>query len=84
MSSIQKLQDIYLIHTKNIFNTPVALELLNKEIDIVSTIEYFLNEKSGNKFKIELLMIPNWATKNKSYVVFCDKYTHIKIKRTLI
>ena len=36
------------------------------------------------KFKIELLMLPNWATNNKTYVINKEYYTHIKIKGNLL
>ena len=36
------------------------------------------------KFKIELLMLPNWATSNKSYIINREYYTHIKIKKNLL
>ena len=36
------------------------------------------------KFKIELLMMPTWATQNKVYKINGDYYTHIRIKANLV
>ena len=36
------------------------------------------------KFKIELLMLPNWATNSRAYVINKEYYTHIKIKDGLL
>lgn len=39
---------------------------------------------SDNRYKIELLMLPNWATKSKSYKINNNYYTHIKVKTDLL
>ena len=62
----------------------VALEDIEKKsrIDILSCISNTL-EIYENRFKIELLIFPSWATKKKSYKINQGVYTHIKIKDNL-
>lgn len=78
--NMQKLKSNYLTETDHNFGTIVNLESISRGIDISETIEKFLNENSDNKFKIELLMYPNWASKSKVYKICNDTYTHIRIK----
>lgn len=71
------------------FGNPVPLELVEaelKKIDLSLNIVMLLDkvlEDFNIRFKIELLMMPSWATKNKSYKIGEDMYTHIKIKSDL-
>lgn len=37
-----------------------------------------------NRFKVELLMLPRWATNSRVYKIGQDMYTHIRLKRDLI
>jgi hypothetical protein len=78
---MQKLKSNYLTETGHMFGTVVNLESISRGVDISETIENFLNEDSDNKFKIELLMFPNWASKSKVYKVFKEPFTHIRIKK---
>lgn len=84
MNSSKELQNIYMLRSNNKYNIPIALEDLNESKDIVKIIENFLNENPSNKFKLEFLMYPSWVTPKKTYSIFHDKYTHIKIKSSLI
>lgn len=83
------LQESYL-KTTNDFNHSVPLdevEIELKKIDESFNIVIILDSILDNldyRFKIELLMLPSWATKNKSYKVGQDLYTHIKVKSDLL
>lgn len=55
----------------------------NPMINIVPLLDELLNDVNI-RFKIELLMLPSWATNNKSYRIGQDIYTHIKIKSNLL
>jgi len=61
----------------------IELKKIDPSLDLVTVLDNVLNNYSA-KFKIELLMIPNWATKNRSYKINQDVYTHIKIKNDLL
>lgn len=83
------LQESYL-KTTNDFNHSVPLDLVEIELkkidesfDIVVILDSIL-ENFDYRFKIELLMLPSWATKNKSYKIGQDLYTHIKVKSDLL
>lgn len=83
------LQDAYLKLTSK-YGIVVALEELDIELkkidssyDVVTFVEKLLCDLNM-KFKIELLMLPNWATSNKAYVINKEYYTHIKIKGDLL
>lgn len=74
----------------NSYAEAVPLEILNDElkkidssIGLITVLDNVL-KNYRIKFKIELLMMPNWATKNKSYKINQDVYTHIKIKDSLL
>ena len=83
------LQDSYLELSKELGKV-IALEYVDKELkkidnsyEIISCLENLLmNGKM--KFKIELLMMPTWATQNKVYKINGDYYTHIRIKANLV
>lgn len=83
------LQEVYLKISRE-FGTPVPLELVElelKKIDTTFCVDLFLNsilENFNMRFKIELLMMPSWATKSKNYKIGQDSYTHIKIKTDLL
>ena len=83
------LQEAYL-KVANKFNQSVPLELVEsalKKIDETFNITTVLDnilEIFNFRFKIELLMLPSWATRNKSYKIGQDSYTHIKIKVDLL
>jgi hypothetical protein len=95
MKSVQKpsyvryLQEAF-AKTDTEFGNPVPLELVEvelKKIDVSLSIVMLLDkilEDVNIRFKIELLMMPSWATKNKSYRIGEDMYTHIKIKSNLL
>ena len=79
------LQEVYLKLT-NQYGKLVALEELDNELkkidksyEIVAFINDLLND-INMKFKIELLMLPDWATQNKIYMINKEYYTHMKIK----
>ena len=83
------LQDAYLKLASK-YGIAVALEEIDKELkkidssyEVVAFVEKLLCELNM-KFKIELLMLPNWATNNKTYVINKEYYTHIKIKGNLL
>lgn len=72
------------------FNHSVPLELVENELkkvdetfNIIIILDTVL-EHFNFRFKIELLMLPSWATKNKCYKIGQDSYTHIKIKTDLL
>lgn len=86
---IRFLQESYL-KTTNDFDHSVPLELVENELkkidesfNIVIILDAVL-ENLDYRFKIELLMLPRWATKNKSYKIGQDLYTHIKVKSALL
>lgn len=87
-SYVKFLQEAFL-KTDVSFGNPVPLELVEielKKIDVSLNIVMLLDkvlEDFNLRFKIELLMMPSWATKNKSYRIGEDMYTHIKIKSDL-
>lgn len=78
---MQRLKTYYLTETNHNFGIVVSIESISMGITVPETIEYFLNEDTDNKFKIELLMFPNWASKSKVYKIFNNPYTHIRIKQ---
>jgi len=49
--------------------------------NISQEIIEFLDADYHNRFKIELLMMPSWATKNKCYKIGEDMYTHIRVNK---
>ena len=59
--------------TKKISKTYKISEFIDNIVDNMDT-----------RFRIELLMFPDWATKNKMYKIKNDYYTHVRIKRSLI
>ena len=83
------LQQSYLNLAKE-FGKVTALEEIEKELkrieesyDIVDFLEKLLLD-GKEKFKIELLMMPTWATKNEAYKISGDYYTHLRIKSDLL
>lgn len=83
------LQNSYLKVAKK-FKEIVALELVenelkktDKNVDIVIVLNEILNYQKIY-FKIELLMLPNWATKNKIYKIIKNLFTHIRIEEDLL
>lgn len=71
------------------YGIAVALEDLDKELkkinssySVVRIVEDICN--SDLKFKIELLMLPNWATHHKAYTINNEYYTHVKVKNSLL
>lgn len=86
---VRSLQEAYFRIT-NSFIEAIPLELVEfqlKKIDaslsLVEVIDHTLSDYR-TKFKIELLMMPNWATKSRYYKMNEDIYTHIKIKEDLL
>ena len=59
------------------------LKKIDKSYEIVAFINDLLND-INMKFKIELLMLPDWATQNKIYMINMEYYTHMKIKNSLL
>ena len=83
------LQNVYLKLASK-YGIAVALEDIDRELkkidssyEVVFFVEKLLCD-INMKFKIELLMLPNWATSNKSYIINREYYTHIKIKKNLL
>ena len=83
------LQNAY-IKLASKYGIAVALEEIDQELkkvdgsyEVVVFVEELLCDLNM-KFKIELLMLPNWATNNKTYVINKEYYTHIKIKGNLL
>lgn len=87
-TTIWFLQKAYL-NLVDDFGQIVVLEDMDRElrkIDSSYRIVYFIENLISNpafKFKIELLMMPNWATKSKVYNINGEYYTHFKIKANL-
>ena len=85
----KSLQDVYLKLASK-YGIAVALEEIDNELQkidssysVVTFVEKLLCDLNM-KFKIELLMLPNWATNNKIYVINKEYYTHVKIKDNLL
>ena len=85
---LKYLQEAFLKNF-NEFGNSVPLEVLESELkkidssfEVVALLDKVLGDFNA-RFKIELLMMPSWATKNKSYKVGEDMYTHLKIKTDL-
>jgi len=85
---IKYIQEAYL-KNNNEYGQPVSLESIDHELkkidltlNVIQVLERVLDDV-GVRFKMELLMMPSWATKNKSYKVGEDMYTHLKIKTDL-
>lgn len=83
------LQEVY-IKLADQYGKIVALEDIDQELKkidksygIIAFIEDLLND-IHMRFKIELLMFPDWATRNKIYMINKEYYTHIKIKSNLL
>ena len=72
--------DRYLKITDNQFQKIIPIEQLHGVNNIVQEIINYLDEDYNNRFRIELLMFPSWATKSNVYTINGDHYTHIKIK----
>ena len=86
---VKYIQEAYFRNNKE-YETPISLEEIDNELkkvdeslNIIKLLETILDDHIM-RFKIELLMMPSWATKNKSYKIGEDKYTHIKIKANLL
>lgn len=85
----KNLQESYLKKAKS-FGVVIPIELVEAELrkidssfNIVSILNKIL-ENLSLKFKIELLMMPDWASKSRNYKINQDVYTHIKIKSDLL
>lgn len=83
------LQESYLRLAKN-FGKIIALEEVDAELKkagdsykIVDCLEKLVTDEKM-KFKIELLMMPAWATHNEVYKINEDYYTHLRIKDSLV
>ncbi|SET54776.1 hypothetical protein [[Clostridium] polysaccharolyticum] len=79
------LQECYLAKA-NALGAVIPLEVIQSEMknnDIVQVINCIVENKKL-KYKIELLMMPDWATSNKIYKINNDLYTHIKLKGSLL
>lgn len=84
------LQDSYMNVAKG-FGVKVSLELVenelkkyeNNSLSIVKLLDKILDDYE-NRFKVELLMLPRWATNSRVYKIGQDMYTHIRLKRDLI
>lgn len=83
------LQNSYLKVAKK-FKEVVALELVenelkktDKNVDIIMILNEIIKYQKIY-FKIELLMLPNWATKNKIYEINKNLFTHIRIEEDLL
>lgn len=86
---IEKVMQNAYFNLTDDYGNIVALEALDKELkkingsyNIVLIVEEICN--SDLKFKIELLMLPNWATHNKAYTINNEYYTHVKVKHSLL
>ena len=89
LNYVKYIQEAYFRNNKE-YKTPISLEEIDNELkkvdeslNIIKMLETILDDHVM-RFKIELLMMPSWATKNKSYKIGEDKYTHIKIKVNLL
>lgn len=84
------LQDSY-INVAKWFGVKVSLELVenelkkyeNNSLSIVKLLDKILDDYD-TRFKIELLMLPKWATNSRVYKIGQDMYTHIRLKKDLI
>ena len=79
MKFIKKFWRKYFDITNGVYNQIVPLEDIDNG-NISNEVINFLDENYSNRFKIELLMFPNWAIENKSYKIGNDYFTHIRIK----
>lgn len=83
------LQNAYL-KLAHKYGNIIALEEIDNELKKIESdyeVIVFVEKLLGNmdmKFRIELLMMPNWATSNKIYIINKEYYTHIKIKEDLL
>ncbi len=82
------IQEAY-FNLTNEYGSAIALEELDrqlKKMDSSYNIVTFIEELCGSesKFKIELLMLPNWATHNRAYIINSEYYTHLKVKNNLL
>ena len=75
-------------HFTDRYGVPVALEdmdgqlrIMNSVYDMTRIVEKICS--SGLKFQIQLLMLPDWATQHKPYLIYSEYYTHVKIKTSL-
>ena len=87
--NIKFLEESYFKITDE-YNNSVPIELIELELKKIDKSLYIIEildsilEIRNIRFKIELLMLPSWATKNKTYKVGKDYFTHIKIKSGLL
>lgn len=88
-TSEKVLQYVYLKLSPR-YGIAVALEEMDKELkkidssyEVIDFVEKLLCNLNM-KFRIELLMLPNWATNSKAYIINKEYYTHIKIKGNLL
>lgn len=83
------LQEAY-FKIVNSFTEIVSLENIELEIKktnskcMFSELLESIFKDSEAKFKIELLMMPEWSFKGKCYKVYTDFYTHMRIKKDLL
>lgn len=71
------LNNTYLTHAKK-YGEIIQLSLIKDFIPLL--LDAF---KSDNRYKIECLMLPDWATKAKMHLVGKNWFTHIRIKEGL-
>lgn len=88
LKMVKVMQEAYYNLAKG-YGVAIALEELDKELKKFGSSYYiveFVEElcSSKLKFKIELLMLPNWATQNKSYMINNEYYTHVKVRNSLL
>ena len=87
-SDMVTLQNSYLSVAVD-FGEAVPIEVVEEHVitqttsSIIIILENILKNRAY-RYKIELLMMPSWATQHKSYLIGTDKYTHIKIKKSLL
>lgn len=74
----QMVKSKYVHHTGKQYGKLIELQLLEPYTN------QFLNALYENqcnvRFKYELIMMPNWASKAKIYKLGDDHYTHIRLK----
>ncbi len=89
LTKASTLQQAFL-NTKTLYGSVVPIELLESKLKIISPNTNIIKlidsllDISEFKYKIELIMMPSWATDNKSYKLGNDFYTHLKLKSNLL
>lgn len=75
----QEVKSRYEHHTGNQYGKLIELQLLEPYTNQFLSALY--ENQCNVRFKYELIMMPNWASKAKIYKLGDDHYTHIRLQR---